>query len=106
MACLPPDSFQPMLLSDAFVLTGGMGKVVLAGGAEITGALLLETLTSVALHAPRKMRDMATRSGLPQRRKDAKRCRVFRDFLCAFAPLRERSSMAQGACDGKLSCCC
>lgn len=28
---------------------------------------------------------------LPQRRKDAKRCRVTKGFLCAFAPLRERS---------------
>jgi hypothetical protein len=25
-------------------------------------------------------------------RKDAKRCRVFKDFLCVFAPLRETAS--------------
>src|ERR1041384_6040703 len=34
---------------------------------------------------------------LPQRRKGAKRCRVSKDFLCAFAPLREKSDEL---CDG------
>jgi hypothetical protein len=29
---------------------------------------------------------------LAQRRKDAKRCRVSKGFLCAFAPLREKYS--------------
>ncbi len=73
----------------------------------MTGALLLETLTSVALHEVSKRRAIATKSDLPQRRKGAKRCRVFKYFLCAFAPLRERSSKALGAFGAKLcsSCC-
>jgi hypothetical protein len=34
------------------------------------------------------------RRSLPQRRiKDAKRCRVFKGFLCAFAPWRENISL-------------
>jgi hypothetical protein len=45
---------------------------------------------SRALHE----KEFFPRRFLTQRRKGAKRCRVSKGFLCAFAPLREESSQS------------
>ena len=44
-----------------------------------------------------------SRNFLAQRRKDAKRCRVSKGFLCAFAPLRERYFFASSLPERHLS---